>query len=325
MKPESDKPIRPELKILLDKLDKVLKDYKDLNDAEKVLQTNKPEFLKIMKNYKADLAILHEFYQGDVIEKLVDFSQEEFYKQVEKYVTTKTFKKSLEIRSKLMTAIEKEYSGQMKNVIQGIVSNQIAKKYALDVSARAVSLPKRTYEGQLNRTVSLKATKDSPIIMQQNLNNIWDDLSKNFGTNETIQYRNGVNYPLNTYIQGKNVTISQEVSTMTTVIESARHKIYTGKLSNHNAKDSCRLHESEIVFMSEQAKKEYKKEFPKDKNANWKTLQEIKNDKTHFFKFQCRHTVTAYPLQYMSDKKREQTPKANVIKEKEIKEIDKAS
>lgn len=127
----------------------------------------------------------------------------------------------------------------------------------------------------------------------------WQDLTDKYGSRETVKYRDGKNYPLNTYLEGRANTTATDIHLATTELDAAQSGIYTGIISKHGASDSCRIWEGKVIAFNSAGRDILSKQYPEA--ANMKTLDEVKNDKnSHIFKFNCRHVVTPYPIQFFA-------------------------
>lgn len=134
----------------------------------------------------------------------------------------------------------------------------------------------------------------------ENVEKIWDDMLDKYGSTETVKYRNGANQPLNTYLDGRATTSAMEANLLTSQADAAALNIYTGKISNHQSKDTCNLWEGKLVFYSDAARYAMIIKYPE--LANTPTIDELRKDKTtHLLKFNCSHTVTPFPLHLMDE------------------------
>lgn len=150
-----------------------------------------------------------------------------------------------------------------------------------------------------------------------NLSGVWNQLGRRYGNAGFIIYNSTLtdapsyftpsadvrgkrNYPLVSYIRQKIETVNTEAKRETITQMSARNRIYTVKFNQNGTKDSCRLWENKVVFISQPAKEEFLSRYPEFKAARkWATVDDVKNDASHMMGWNCRHFFTPYPIQYM--------------------------
>jgi hypothetical protein len=129
-------------------------------------------------------------------------------------------------------------------------------------------------------------------------------MNKSYGTTDTIQFRNGANYPIRAYVDARQLTTEAEAHRMATIIEASADGVWFGTTNRTGTTDSCLFHEGEIFFLSEEARAQaYARYGQLPELRAMRTWQEIVADKTHMGKFGCKHIVRPMMLQFMSDKK----------------------
>lgn len=168
-------------------------------------------------------------------------------------------------------------------------------------------------------------------LLKAQLAESWQQLDKRYGKAGYVLYRGSVddaidpelstaaqiqarkNYPLESYLYQKEKTIQQEVQTRTAEAMSAANGIYTVKFNTTGTQDSCKFWENKIVFLSELAKAQFMTRFPEQASRvkGWATVDQIRQDNTHMLKWQCRHRIEPYPIQFFDQKDLNQEIKDN--------------
>jgi len=169
----------------------------------------------------------------------------------------------------------------------------------------------------LSQTGITRAGIPTDLIKSQ-LAQTWQQLDKRYGKAGYILYRGSVddpidpslataqqtaarkNYPLESYLYQKEKTIQQEVQTRTAEAMSTANGIYTVKFNNTGTQDSCIFWQDKIVFLSDLAKAQFMARFPEQaaRVKGWATVDQIRQDNTHMLKWQCRHRIEPYPIQF---------------------------
>jgi len=202
----------------------------------------------------------------------------------------------------------------MSGILDIVKNDTTQKLFRFKIMADAESIPERI----------LKTITDQRSILSiggKNYNNktlgeLWGVLTERYGSYDTIIFQPkilsdgtvqaGKRMPLNTYVDGKTISMSTDIHVTTNMTESARRGISTMRLTKHGSPDSCNIWEDAIVFTTKAAKDKFLKENPQMKQAaSWPTISEIRNnkiDKSHMLKFNCRHTALPYPVQFLDKK-----------------------
>lgn len=296
---KSDWAIREEKNAMLRQVNDIRRRYADIDDAAWTLTQNPAQFDAALKKY---LGVLRRpilrFFAGDTMEQIAVEAHEQFLFSLREYVQTGRVTVSRQISNRLLESLKTQIVAQ----IDGFMANTEAL-----LKERAQALRVAAAEGSVSAIAAelgLRQLKAESITARttgaENLEKAWSELTAKYGGRDTVKYRDGKNYPLNTYLDGKANTTSADIHRTVTQLDAAESGIFTGKISSHGATDSCKPWEGKIVAFSAEGRDMLSKRWPGA--LNLKTVDEIKADKeTHLWKFNCRHIVTPYPVQFMPD------------------------
>lgn len=168
-------------------------------------------------------------------------------------------------------------------------------------------------------------------LIKTQLAETWQQLDKRYGKAGYILYRGSVddpidpaiatveqtaarkNYPLDSYLYQKEKTIQTEVQTRTAEAMAAVNGIYTVKFNFTGTQDSCVFWEGKVVFLSDLAKAQFIQRYPQyeAKVRSWATVDQIRQDNTHMLKWQCRHRIDPYPIQFFPEDELDSEVKEN--------------
>lgn len=296
---KSDWAIREEKNAMLRAVNDIRRRYAEMDDAAWTLTQNPAQFDAALKKY---LGVLRRpilrFFAGDTMEQIAVEAHDQFLFSLREYVQTGRVTVSRQISNRLLESLRTQIVGQ----IDGFMANTEAL-----LKERAQALRVAAAEGSASAIAAelgLRQLKTESITARttgaENLEKAWTELTAKYGGRDTVKYRDGKNYPLNTYLDGKANTTSADIHRTVTQLDAAESGIFTGKISSHGATDSCKPWEGKIVAFSSEGRDILSKRWPGA--ASLKTVEEIKADKeTHLWKFNCRHIVTPYPVQFMDD------------------------
>lgn len=314
---ESDYSIRKLQKNLMKKFNDILNRASKLDDAQIVLSLNLSEVRKYSKEIEKQLmGAVMQFLDGDgrsfgAVHNVISAAQDDFFESLRKY----NLKLKRTQTEKITKAFIESYKADIEQMIKNTYSAVQQKSALLMAMADANSVPQAVAEREAGKMLLYKQGK---YISEKMLKDTWASLQKRYGLTDTMFYRKSdgtrFQYPMRSYLDMKTVTISQEAHRITTEMESAANGIHTVKISSHGSRDSCIYHEGEICFINDAAKAVFLRENPQYKIATtWRTLDEIKNDKTHMFKPNCRHITLPYPIDLMSEKTAQKEVENNVL------------
>lgn len=275
-----DLPVRTQRQLLVKRMNKFQKKYERLDDPKFILSLNSLRLNKILTNYKRDLQkILKGFFNRGISEKLVNESRKTLREQLKGF---------LKISDAKLTkgALFKSLHDQNNATIKAIVNN----------SHRLL----RT------KTTRFRLFTQKETFLTEENKELWKLYSRQFGRSDTIQFRDGKNFPLRTYVDAKSQDVTRQTQNDTSIIDAKRLGVLTMRVSSHGARDSCFLHEKERVFVDEAARREYIRMFPNDIHARrMKTVQQLTDDPTHIFRFNCKHRLLQDAIQFFDDDERQ--------------------
>jgi hypothetical protein len=299
----SDFAIRDEKDAMLRAVNDVAKKYKRIDDAEWTLTASPQEVRAMLNKYSDALKEpMLKFFAGETMEQIAVEAHEAFMSAIESYLSTGRVFMSREISANLIESLR----GQIVRNIEGFMTDMDASLYS-----RAMELKQAAAQGAVEAMAAnlgltqLKIESITKRTTGEATAKAWEGLTEKYGSRETVKYRDGKNYPLNTYLDGRANTTATDIHLATTEMDAAQGGIYTGIISKHGASDTCRIWEGKVIAFSSEARDLLAKQYPEA--AQLKTLAEVRADKnSHIFKFNCRHTVTPYPIQFFSKKDAEQ-------------------
>ncbi len=329
----SDFSVRKEKKKVMDRMKRFTKKYERLDDALFVLARNKTELNRILKAYERDLlSILLPFFGGRPVEIVTKEAHKEFIEGL-KGLTTKGVGLRRQDVTALLNANKTSLTSTIKNITRQNKSLLKTKFDLFSALANAARQPLEAFEtvqsganitalrdvlpGLTDKQISTFLTRDTITVKgkkfsKQLVEREWNRMVKTYGRSDTVQFRNGTNFPLRSYVDMKTNDMSREVQNMTVIQDSSANGVLTLKVSSHGASDSCRVHEGETVFINEAAKTAYRQQFPKDKfAARMRTVEDLKQNATHILKFNCKHRLLMNAIQFFADKDRQKVLKDN--------------
>lgn len=300
----SDFAIREEKDAMLRAVNEISRKYKRIDDAEWTLSASPEEVRAVLKKHSDTLKKpMLKFFAGDTMEQIAAEAHEAFIAAIENYISTGQVAISREISAQLIDSLRAQIVRNIDGFMNDMDSNLMQRAAALKEAAAQGAVEAMT--ASLGVT-QLKIESITARTTGEYTDKAWKDLTDKYGSRETVKYRDGKNYPLNTYLDGRANTTATDIHLATTEMDAAQSGIYTGIISKHGASDSCRIWEGKVICFSSEARDLLSKVYPEA--ANLKTLAEVRADKnSHIFKFNCRHIVTAYPIQFFGKKDAQQS------------------
>lgn len=292
---KSDIAFRAEKEAMLRRVIDIRKRYARLDSLEWSLANDEAAMLAALKKYKADLrGPLLRFFAGAQMEKVALRAHNEFLRAVAQYINPRNLRLQKEVSARLLESLRESVVRNIDGLLAGF--DPLFTERLKQIKAYAAANEQAALLSQIG-TADVKIQSLARSTWGDDIGKAWEKMRAKYGSRETVRYRDGKNYPLNTYLDGRANTTSADVHRLTTQYDAAQSGIYTGKISNHGASDSCRPWEGKIVCFSAESRDQLSKVYPQARNL--KTVDEIRADKsTHMWKFNCRHIVTPYPIQF---------------------------
>lgn len=285
------------------RLEKIFNKYPELDDPNWLISVKEVEIYRTVNQYADDLKKLFlETLISSGVNKISKETMAEFNNIMRAYAQRA---KRLTLTQKdLLREIINQYHEFYTGVVDDIKKRSIQKAVSLRTQARLQAIPRNYEKSILGNVLTLW---DGEKIMSETLKNTYKNMEKRYGTRMTIRYGgdgpNGKNYPLTSYLDARQATTNNQVARMTSQIMAANQGVYTFKIDFNGTTDSCKFWEGKIGFYSDAAKQAFLAEFPNyPEAARWPTLQYLQDvDRTHIFKFNCRHGALPYPIQYFDE------------------------
>ena len=299
----SDFAIRDEKDAMLKAVNEISRKYKRIDDAEWTLTASPQEVRSILKQHSDALKKpMLRFFAGETMEQIAVEAHEAFLAAIESYLSTGQVFMSREISAQLVDSLRSQIVRNIEGFMTDMDANLLQR--ADQLKAFAAQGANEAMIANLGVT-QLKIESITARTTGEATAKAWESLTDKYGSRETVKYRDGKNYPLNTYLDGRANTTATDIHLATTEMDAAQGGIYTGIISKHGASDTCRIWEGKVICFSSEARDLLSKQYPEA--ANLKTLAEVRADKnSHIFKFNCRHIVTPYPIQFFGKKDAEQ-------------------
>ncbi len=292
--------IREQLNRAMKRLNRIIDRYQRLDDFAWILRNQQQEINRVLRNYKGDLGFLTNFFTDEKIDILGAEAVKTFQDSLKAVPQFESLVVGRQRVNQLVNSIKREYGKTTKGVINSLFDNQATKTRRFKIMAQAEKVTTERVAELLGRRGIVKIGGDE--FDNKSIGELWDVLTNRYGNHEDVIFTSGHKMPLNTYVNGKAITMTQDINNTVVATESARRGIQVNKISSHGASDSCNIHEGTFVFITETAKQQFLSQHPEIKVArSFKTFAQVKGDRTHIFVFGCRHRLTPAPLQFMSE------------------------
>lgn len=267
--------------------------YAELDDALWYLSQDPAVIRGKIRAYQTELNgfLKTETVKESVVRDDVQKSLKQFEKNLQSFLKSDELKNRLPRVERLQQAVVDQYTAQVDTVTSHIGStlNQRGAQYRALAQAAEIPVARAAaVEGYTIRAVSIGGKQYNAV----QLGEYWSRMLDEYGTRQSIQYRNGANYPLTTYVDQRITTSAAETDRLTSVVASTALGLTLGKINQTGTTDSCVFWENKYVFMSDEAKAQTIAQYPNmPQLANIPTVQDVKSDKTHMFKWNCRHRI----------------------------------
>lgn len=286
----------------LRRLQQVIDQYAMLDDSLFVLQTELPRLKAIIDQYGGRIEdVLASYVDPEVFNKLAIESQQAFYNALKTYIENGQLEYRRTSTESLLQSFNETYGSQVTRLVDTVTTNLFARAASFKSLSKTAEIP-------LQRIADIEKYEIQSVAINgvqynyKQLGDIWQTLNDSYGQRDTIQYRNGVNFPLRSYVDARANTTQAEAHRLVTIAEGSANGVYFGKVNRTGTTDSCKIHEDEIFFLSEGARQEALAKWPDiEILQRMKTWDEIKSDDTHMGKFGCKHIVRAVSIQFFSD------------------------
>lgn len=294
------------------RLDLLFNRYAALDNAEYLLSSNLAQIKGLADRYKVDLAdILFSLIDEKTIAQVTAQAAHDYAKTLAAQIKSGAINKAVLDRRKLVEGLLETWKAQADSIAANSAGNLYAKGAQFQAVAVSAKIPlQRVAEIAANEITS--ATIGGVQYNYRALSSLWEQMNKAYGQRDTIQFRNGTNYPLRTYVDARKITTRAEAHRAATIIEASSDGLWFGTTNKTGTTDSCIYHEGEIFFLSDEARAQAVAKYGnRPELARMSTWQEIVADKTHMGKFGCKHIVRPMTLQFKSEEKALQTLSEN--------------
>lgn len=286
------------------RLAEIISRYHSLDDALFILQNDLGRMKRIIEEYGLSLKdVVGGFVDKPSFVGISQDAQDAFYESLKTYIENGKLDYRRTATDTLVKSFTDAWGNQVNRMVDTITTNLFARDASFKSMAEAALIP-------LRRIADIKAYEITSVVIDgkqynyEQLQNIWTQMNDSYGQRDTIQFRNGVNYPMRTYVDGRAATTQVESHRLGTIIEGSSNGVYFGTVNKTGTTDSCVYHENEIFFLTDGARAEALAKWPDiDRLKKMSTWEEIVADDTHMGKFGCKHIVRALAIQFFSDQR----------------------
>lgn len=288
----------------LKRLDALVNQYAYLDDSLVTLQADLGRLKKVIAEYGLKLEdLLNGFIDPQIFAGITADAQRAFIKSLESYIESGKLQYRQLTADNLLQSFNATWATQVSRLVSTTTDNLFQRAASFKSLSQAAEIPLRRIEDIKNYEITSVQISGKQYNYQQ-LDSIWKQMNDSYGQRDTIQFRNGVNYPIRSYIDARSATTQAEAHRMVTIAEGSANGVYFGKTDNRGSTDSCALHEGETFFLSDGARDEALAKWPDiDSLKSMRTWEEIKSDGTHMGRFGCNHIVKPLSIQFYSDER----------------------
>ena len=285
------------------RLNAMFKRYAELDDALWYLSQDPAVIRGRIRAYQTELNgfLKTETVNESVVRDDVQKSIKKFEQNLKSFLQSEGMKNRLPKLDRLQQSVVDQYAAQVDTVTAHIGSTLSQRGAQYRALAQAAEIPlarAEAIEGYTIRAVSVGGKQYNAVQLGQ----YWSKMLDEYGTRQSIQYRNGANYPLTTYVDQRITTSAAETDRLTSVVASTALGLTLGKINQTGTTDSCVFWENKYVFMSDEAKAQTIAQYPNMTSLqNIPTVLDIKNDKTHMFKWNCKHRILPTSITVLSE------------------------
>jgi len=296
---KTDWAIRGAKNDMLKSLGAIQRRYSYIDDIKYALSKDVATVEAAIQKYYFELKRpLYKFFAGDILENVVGEAHEEFLNSLKTYIRQGRLTVNAGVSDRLLDSLRQ----QIVQNIDGMVlqADQSMRARARDFSKVAAESANNAAMAQIQSTQLKIESITARTTGAEDLQKAWIELQDKYGTRGTVKYRDGKNYPLNTYVDGRAKTTATDVHVLTTQYEASAAGVLTGMITSHGAIDSCKDWEGKLVCFTPEGREIMSHKFPEARKL--RTVDEIRRDKsTHMWKFNCTHGITSYPIQFLDD------------------------
>jgi len=286
----------------LRRLQQVIDRYAMLDDSLFILQTDLGRLKSVIEQYGLSIEdVMSSYIDPETFGAIAADAQRQFAGSLRAYIENGKLQYRRSNTEALLQSFQETYGTQVSRLVDTVKTNLFQRAASFKSLAATAEIPLRRI-ADIQEYEITSVTINGAQYNYPALKNIWQQMNDSYGQRDTIQYRNGVNFPMRTYIDARANTTQAEAHRLVTIAEGAANGVYFGVVNRTGTTDSCKLHEDETFFLSVAARDEALKRWPDiEMLRRMKTWDEIKSDGTHMGGFGCKHIVRAISIQFFSD------------------------
>lgn len=296
---KTDWAIRGAKNDMLASLGAIQRRYSHLDDIRFSLEKDLATVEAAIQQYYRELKMpMYRFFAGDTLEMVVGEAHEAFIKSLKDHIRAGRLSVNAGVSDRLLDSLRRQIVQNIDGMVLEADRNMRAR--ARDFSKAAAESANNAAIAQIQSTQLKIESITSRTTGAEDLQKAWIKLQEQYGRTDTVKYRDGKNYPLNTYIDGRAKTTATDIHVTSTQYDASAAGVFTGMITTHGATDSCKDWEGKLVCFTPEGREMMSQKFPEAKRL--KTVDEIRRDKsTHMWKFNCTHGITSYPIQFLDD------------------------
>ncbi len=297
---KTDWAIRGAKNDMLSTLGAIQRRYSYLDDIKYALSKDLATVEAAIEKYYFELKRpLFKFFAGDMLEAVVGEAHDEFLNSLKSYIRQGRLTVNAGVSDRLLDSLREQIVRNLDGMV--LEADRNMRTRAREFSKVAAESTNNAAMAQIQSTQLKIESITKRTTGAEDLQKAWAKLQDRYGRRDTVKYRDGKNYPFNTYVDGRAKTTATDVHVLTTQYDASAAGVFTGMITSHGATDSCKDWEGKVVCFTPEGRNILAGKYPEARNL--RTVDEIRRDKsTHMWKFQCTHGITSYPIQFLDDK-----------------------
>jgi hypothetical protein len=276
--------------------------YRNLNDPEFVLSAGLREIKHLTDMYGIDLEqLLARSVSPNALQRMIDEALDQYVKDViAKIGRRASVPRFVQSRTRLVDSLLQWWNGNAARLASMNANNLYSKAAQFRMLSEASMIPQEYIDKVAEYTIE-SVTINGRTYNKRSLASLWERMTDAYGATDTIQYRNGVNYPLAAYVEQRATTTKVEAARLATLTASAADGMLFVTTNKTGTMDSCIYYEGKLMFINDEARKQARKLFgnlPEFKRIP--TWGEVVAGPTHMGGFGCRHELRPVPIHLYS-------------------------
>ena len=286
-------------------LSRILKDNDKLESALYILEKSLAFYRLDVSRYLDELSgLLRGVYGGAQVDAEIQAALKKFYANLRGVLSQEFIAQREAERAALKQAVLNNYGATVGIVINAVGERLNSRAAQFKLSAELLKVPVRIADDIAARELQT-ITVGGQIYYKQPLENLWFEMIRNYGRYDTVEYRNGAQYPMRSYVDGRINTTEAETARFVVEAEAASVGILFLTIPANGTTDSCIYHERQTLIASEAAREIALRRWPEyaAQISTMLTPGQVKADGTHMFQHNCKHGLVPDQIQFKSAEK----------------------